>query len=128
MPNHETHVQSCVDKFGIENADLCAKVREWIDDPQKRLEYRHRIYLHDIVETPKEAERRFGSLASEMAVHHILKDYSQTWREPDLEKVEHRLRDTSKNESRIKKEALSTYTKLLNEELRGNRFERNSNL
>ena len=128
MPNHEEHVQSCIERFGLENIDLCAKVRRWLDDPLENLGYRHRMYRHDLVEDVKEVERRFGELGAEMARLHILEDYSRTWREFDLDKVEHRLVETSKKERRIRQEALSTYDRLLGLELRRNEYKRNNDL
>ena len=70
MPSHEEHCQESLKKYG-ERFDA---LHSWMDEPCNVQGKTHRMFRHDLIETPKEAKKLFGNLADHACLDHIRLD------------------------------------------------------
>jgi hypothetical protein len=70
MPSHEEHCQESLKKYGKRFDAL----HSWMDEPCDIQGKTHRMFRHDLIETPNEAKKLFGNFADHACLDHIRLD------------------------------------------------------
>lgn len=76
MPNVEEHCKSTLKRYGVEGRDI----HQWLDEPSRKYAGGHREFRHDtetIRLVGKIFGKKYGSLAENIALDHIMLDHKE---------------------------------------------------